>query len=76
MELHPAIAFSIPFLTGLLSAYLAEKRGRKWSTWFFVGFIFGLLGAASLYLFPIKNKEKVLTTSKPKTPVKNQKLWF
>jgi len=76
MELHPAIAFAIPFLTGLLTAYLAEKRGRKWSTWFLVGFIFGLIGTAALYLTPTKSKEEILTSPKPKIPAKNQKLWF
>lgn len=37
---------------GWVTAYLAERRGRRWFPWFTIGFFFGLFGPFILYIFP------------------------
>lgn len=44
---------------GLLSAYIAARRGKDPYFWFFIGAIFGLLGTLTLFfLSPAKKKPK------------------
>lgn len=42
--------------TGLLSAFLAHRRGNNPYLWFAVGFCFGMLGALCLFFAPKKKK--------------------
>jgi hypothetical protein len=59
--LLPTLFISIA--TGLISAYIAEKKGRRPYIWFFVGFIFGLLGTLALFFAP-KPKERIIVAQK------------
>ena len=42
----------VSMTVGLLTAYLADKRGRNAFAWFGLGFLFGLLALVVLYLIP------------------------
>lgn len=53
--------------TGLISAYMAFKRGRNPFIWFFVGFFFGMLGTLALFFAP-----KVVAKEE-KTPLPQKK---
>lgn len=47
---------------GSLCAYFARKRGRNPTTWFFVGFLLGLLGVLLVLILP------PVSTKKPVSP--------
>jgi len=51
------------FIMGLISAYLAQRRGRNPIFWFFMGLIFGVFGL--LFFFNIPAKKKLPPISKP-----------
>ncbi len=57
--------FAILLLSGLgaVSAHFAKKRGRDPVAWFFIGFLFGLLGFAVLFILPAIEEE---VASEPK----------
>ncbi len=44
---------------GLISAYLANRKGRNPYTWFTIGFIFGLLGVLALFILPQPRKKNI-----------------
>lgn len=43
---------------GGVSAYLAYRRGQNPYIWFFVGFIFGLLGVFAMFFAPLPRRKK------------------
>jgi hypothetical protein len=60
-DLPTTILFSS--IVGLISSYLAYRRGKSPITWFFIGALFGLLGVFALF-FSMKQKKK-----QPSVPV-------
>ena len=77
-----SLIFFIATLMGILSAFLAKKRGRHPYGWFFIGFLLGLIGIALLYLLP-KIKPQDTDTPQPrerKAPIPpkiiEDKLWY
>lgn len=44
---------------GLLSAYLANRRGRNPFGWFAIGFFFGLFGILAIFFIPPSKKEEI-----------------
>lgn len=64
-------------IIGMISAYLAYKRGKNPYLWFFIGFLFGIFGIfAIFFISPKKAPEPA-----PKQPVFRidgpaDKLWF
>ena len=60
--------------TGILSAYLAYRRGRNPYIWFFIGGFFGLLG--TIFLFFAPRSKKAEEASKPLTPPKSEPYLF
>jgi uncharacterized membrane protein YfcA len=52
-------------ITGLITAYVANRRARKPIPWFFVGFCFGLLGLLFFFVMPQKKKPAPLPSVKP-----------
>jgi len=69
MMVLPNVTATICFstATGLISAYLAYKRGRSPIVWFIVGFFFGMLGTIALFFAP-KAKEKIALSPKKIEP--------
>ncbi|MDE3045192.1 MAG: DUF4339 domain-containing protein [Verrucomicrobiota bacterium] len=53
---------------GLLSAYIAHRRGRNPLGWFAIGFFFGLLGILAIFFAPPSRKEK--EKEMPSQPIK------
>ncbi|HEY4255362.1 MAG TPA: DUF4339 domain-containing protein [Chlamydiales bacterium] len=52
---------------GLISAYLAHRRGKNPLVWFCVGFFFGALGIFAIFFSPNpKKKTPVETPTQPK----------
>ncbi len=49
------------FLIGILSAYIAYRRGRNPYIWFFVGFVFGIFGIMAIFFAP-SGKKKAAST--------------
>lgn len=47
------------FIIGVLSSYIAFKRGRNPYLWFAVGFIFGLFGIMAIFFAPLAKKKRV-----------------
>jgi MFS family permease len=47
------------FLFGAISSYLAHRRGRSPVRWFFVGFLFGILGLFAVFLAPAMKRKAV-----------------
>lgn len=43
---------------GLVSAFLAHKRGRNPYSWFFIGFAFGLFGVLAIFFPSLTRKSK------------------
>jgi len=46
------VTLCVWFVIGLITAYLARRRGRSPLPWFAVGLVLGVLGIALLYLWP------------------------
>jgi len=46
--------------TGFLTAYLAKQKKYSYSTWFFIGFFFSILGIITAAGLPIYEENKVL----------------
>lgn len=76
------LIFFIATLMGILSAFLANKRGRHRYGWFLIGFLLGLIGIALLFLLP---KIKPQETNSPQPRERNlpisqkiieDKLWY
>jgi len=55
------------FLIGILSAYLAYRKGRNLYLWFFLGFVFGIFGILAIFFAP-SEKKKPLSTPIPVKP--------
>ena len=56
-------------LAGLISAYIAQRRGRNPYFWFGIGFLFGLIGVLAIFIIPNPKRvqrEEVTTQSEPK----------
>src|SRR5579872_2393296 len=53
----PAV-FTLSLAIGTLSAYLAYRRGHNPYIWFFVGFIFGLLGVFAIFFAPLSKTRR------------------
>ena len=56
-------------LAGIISAYIARRRGRNPYFWFGVGFLFGLIGVMAIFIAPNPKKaesEEVTTKTEPK----------
>ena len=73
------LALIISLTMGLLSSYIAKKRGKNPYTWFFCGFFFGLLGVALFYFFSSKKAEEVAPEISPKPLLKDplsDKMWY
>lgn len=57
--LHPFLTLGISLLLGIVSAYIANRKGKNPYFWFFIGFLFGLIGIIFL-LFRKAEKAPVL----------------
>ena len=65
MPLTPATILAA-LLFGAISAYLAHRRGRSPYKWFFIGFLFGILGLFAVFMAPpIKNKKAAAAVTSP-----------
>lgn len=49
----------IKIATGLITAYLAIRRGRRPVFWFFIGFFFDLLGLIAFFFVPTPKKKLI-----------------
>lgn len=49
---------------GVLSAYLARKRGRNPYAWFSIGFLFGIFGIFAIFFASAKKKPSPISTTK------------
>lgn len=74
-------------LIGISCGRLARIRGRNPKTWFWIGFVFGILGLIVLLFLPLPTKKKRSTAKirptppiplllKTKDPTHTQKLWY
>ncbi len=65
---------------GTLSAYIAHRRGRNPYAWFFVGFIFGVLGIMAIFFAPFGKKKGVAVpvAAKPEPVIQGpkDKFWY
>lgn len=65
---------------GILSSYVAKKRGRDPLIWFAITFFLGLLAMALLFILPkVKKAEPQRTTSKPVLARRSDawlKMWY
>lgn len=64
-------------LIGLISAYVAKKKGRNPYLWFSLGVFFGVLALIVMYLISSKSSKKSLI-QKPAipAPILDSKLWY
>lgn len=46
------------FLMGVLSAYLAHRRGKNLYLWFSLGFLFGIFGILAIFFAPNPKKKE------------------
>ena len=53
---------------GMISAYLANRRGRNPYGWFTIGFVFGLLGVLSLFFLPEPRKKNLQSPAQKPSP--------
>lgn len=65
---------------GALSAYIAHRRGRNPYIWFFVGFIFGILGIMAIFFAPSGKKKAAAAPidAKPEPTIQGpkDKFWY
>lgn len=47
-------------LLGAITAVFAHRRQRNPYKWFFIGFLFGMIGLLALFLFPPKRRKPVV----------------
>src|SRR5579872_4903652 len=73
-NLTATICFSAA--TGLISAYLAFKRGRSPIVWFIVGFFFGMLGTIALFFAPKTKESPKKIEPQPYLFGPTAKLWY
>jgi len=52
---------------GLISSYLAHKRGKNPLLWFILGFLFGIFGIFAIF-FASKARTQRVSTPRPTTP--------
>lgn len=64
-------------LLGTITSKLALKKGKNPYLWFYIGFIFGILGLLALYLLP-KSEEKKASPpiNPPRFQQKPLQLWY
>lgn len=53
MQLFNLLLFWLFF--GILSSYIAQRKGRRPLLWFFIGVLFGILAAALVFFLPKPN---------------------
>jgi len=67
-------------LLGILSAYIAYRRGRNIYLWFFIGFVFGIFGILAIFFAPSdKKKAPILPVTRPPEPTiqgPKDKFWY
>lgn len=63
---------------GLLSAYLAGKRGRNPYRWFAIGFLFGIFGIFAIFFAAGKKKVNVPLKPQPTYRIQgpSNKFWY
>lgn len=70
----PALLFASGVI-GLISAYLAHRRGKNPITWFMIGFFFGLLGVFAIFFVP-QDKKQPVPAATPYITGPNDKVWY
>ena len=71
--------FIFASVTGLISAYLAIRQGRRPVIWFFVGFFFGMLGTLTMFFAPkskLRQNELPAQTIQPYLFGPIDKFWY
>lgn len=64
-------------IMGSATAYLAKRRGRDATKWFFVGLFFGIFGLLALFFFPkVESKEIVAPPQPPEQIPEKIKDWY
>ncbi len=63
---------------GLLSSYLATKRGKNPIFWFMIGFFFGLLGVFAIFFSPNPKRQPALAEAAPTPYIQgpSDKFWY
>ncbi len=59
--------FFVSSAVGLISGYLAHKRGKNPLLWFALGFLFGIFGIFAIFFAPKKKRPRA-RLQKPTTP--------
>ena len=52
MKIETLIGILVIFLMGALTSYVAYKRGRNPTLWFFIGLLFGWIGLVVIFFLP------------------------
>ncbi len=61
---------------GFLSAYIAQKKGRRPAPWFFVGSLFSLLGTVVVLCLPAIQRRSRSESSLPQRGESWMKMWY
>ncbi len=75
----PPQLLCITGLVGLLSAYLAVRRGRNPYFWFLIGFLFGLLGLIAIFVVTREKKsmkDPISVVPQPYIDGPNHCFWY
>jgi len=61
---------------GLISGYLAHKRGKNPLVWFVLGFLFGIFGLFAIFFSPKRTQAPRPTTPKPYLEGPIGRFWY
>ena len=67
MPITPATIIAA-ILFGIVSSYIAQKRGRSPYRWFFIGFLFGIFGLVASFMAPKRKVGPIASVVKSDPP--------
>lgn len=72
------LTVAIALIMGTLSATIAHRRGRNGYLWFFVGFLFGLIGMLAVFFMAPKKAvvKPILSAPAPQVTGPSDKFWY